>query len=343
MIDLICCFVFLNEVDRLKLVDCVNVLMDLLCVENSVEYSWYVVLYVLVFGGLDWVLVMILLYELVEIDIGDYLIYLDYDLFVVVVVEQVVVWWLFVMLFDGVLFLVLWQEFEVGEIDDVCFVKCVDYIQLLFQVLSVFEFLFEYLQVVCDNLVKGCVVWLCDEWFDVIKVVQVLLDGQFVLFGMVGLLVFLVEVDWLKFVYCVSEFCDVLCKENSVEYSWYLVFYVLIMLFFVMVEVQIGCVICMLILYDLVEIDIGDVLIYVQGGVVYYSVGQMVVEDVVVDCLFGMLFVVLGQDLCVLWVEFEVNESVDVVFVKLLDCVQLVMQNIVLGGGLWVVYDVIYD
>ncbi|MTH66278.1 HD domain-containing protein [Paracoccus shanxieyensis] len=343
MTDLTRRFAFLNEADRLKSVDRANVLMDLSRAENSAEHSWHVALYALVFGGSDRALAMILLHELVEIDTGDHPIHLDHDLPAVAAAEQAAARRLFAMLPDGAPLLALWQEFEAGETDDARFAKRVDHIQPLFQVLSAPEPLPEHLQVVRDNLAKGRAARLRDEWPDAIKAAQALLDGQPVPPGMAGPLAFLAEADRLKSVYRASELCDASRKENSAEHSWHLALYALIMSPFATAEVQIGRVIRMLILHDLVEIDTGDVPIHAQGGAAHHSAGQMAAEDAAADRLFGMLPAALGQDLRALWAEFEANESADAVFAKSLDRAQPVMQNIASGGGSWAAYDVTYD
>ena len=107
--------------------------------------------------------------------------------------------------------------------------------------------------------------------------------------------------------------------------------------------VDIGRVIRMLILHDLVEIDTGDVPIHSQNGAAHHGAAQMAAEDAAADRIFGLLSPAQGAEFRGLWTEFEANETPDAVFAKSLDRAQPVMQNIASGGGSWVEYNVTYE
>ncbi|SMO78279.1 HD domain-containing protein [Paracoccus laeviglucosivorans] len=343
MTDLTRRFAFLNEADRLKSVDRANVLMDLSRPENSAEHSWHVALYALVFGGSDRAIAMILLHDLVEIDCGDHPIHLEHDGPAVAAAELAAAQRLFAMLPDGGRLLDLWQEFEAGETEDARFAKRVDHVQPMFQVLGAPQPLPEHLRIVRDNMTAGRAARLWTEWPEVMAAGQALLDGGQVSADMIGPLAFLAEADRLKSVYRASLLCDASRTENSAEHSWHLALYALVMAPFAGEGVDIGRVIRMLILHDLVEIDTGDVPIHSQGGAAHHSSAQMAAEDAAADRLFGMLPAPQGAALRALWAEFEANDTPDAVFAKSLDRAQPVMQNIASGGGSWVAYDVTYD
>ncbi|MDS9466218.1 HD domain-containing protein [Paracoccus sp. MBLB3053] len=343
MSDLTARFSFLNEADRLKSIDRANVLMDLSRAENSAEHSWHVALFALIFGASDRAIAMILLHDLVEIDCGDHPIHIAHDFAAVEAAELAAAQRLFGILPEGHEMLALWQEFEAAASDDARLAKRMDHVQPLFQVLNAPVPLPDHLQIVADNMTTGRAARLWQEWPEAMEAAQALRDGSPVAGDLAGRLAFLAEADRLKSVYRASTLCDASRRENSAEHSWHLALYALVMAPLAGEGVDIGRVIRMLILHDLVEIDTGDVPIHSQNGAAHHSAAQMAAEDAAADRLFGMLPAEQGRELRALWTEFEANETRDAVFAKSLDRAQPVMQNIVSGGGSWVEYDVTYD
>lgn len=157
------------------------------------------------------------------------------------------------------------------------------------------------------------------------------LDAQFA---------FLTEADRLKSVLRASPLGDGSRRENSGEHSWHLALYALVLADQAAPAVDIGRVIRMLILHDLVEIDVGDVPIHAAGGTAHGSAAIRAAEARAAARIFGLL----PDDLCfefsALWEEFEAAESADAIFAKSLDRAQPVMQNIAAGGGTWTDYRV---
>lgn len=343
MTDLTQRFAFLTEADRLKSVDRANVLMDLSRPENSAEHSWHVALYALVFGGSDRAIAMILLHDLVEIDCGDHPIHLDHDLAVLRQAELSAAQRLFGMLPDGERLFDLWQEFEAANSGDARFAKRMDHVQPMFQALCAAQPIPEHVQIVRDNMTAGRAARLWDEWPQIMAAGQALLDGTPLPADLAGPLAFLAEADRLKSVRRASLLCDGSRRENSAEHSWHLALYALVMQGAAAPGVQIGRVIRMLLLHDLVEIDAGDVPIHAQGGTAHHGARQMAAEAAAAERIFGLLPAPLAGDLHALWAEFEANETPDAVFAKSLDRAQPVMQNIASGGGSWVEYQVTYD
>lgn len=343
MTDLTQRFAFLTEADRLKSIDRANVLMDLSRPENSAEHSWHVALYALVLGGSDRAIAMLLLHDLVEIDCGDHPIHLVHDQAAVQAAERAAAQRLFAMLPDGAALLALWQEFEAGQTEDARFAKRMDHAQPLFQVLFSPRPLPEHVRIVRDNLHGGRAARLGVEWPQAMRAAQALLEGREVAGDLAGPLGFLAEADRLKSVCRASLLCDGSRRENSAEHSWHLALYALVMQGAAAPGVDIGRVIRMLLLHDLVEIDAGDMPIHAQGGNAHDSARQMAAEAAAADRIYGLLPVPLRDDLRALWAEFETNETPDAVFAKSLDRAQPVMQNIASGGGSWIEYQVTYD
>ena len=343
MTDLTLRFAFLTEADRLKSVERANVLMDLSRPENSAEHSWHVALYALVFGASDRAIAMLLLHDLVEIDCGDHPIHLAHDMAAVQAAEEAAARRLFGMLPGGEALMALWQEFEAGESPDARMAKRMDHVQPLFQVLCTSEPLADHVAIVRDNMTSGRARRLWAEWPEAMEAAQALLEGCAPCGELAQRLAFLAEADRLKSVLRASLLCDGSRRENSAEHSWHLALYALVMAPHAGPAVEIGRVIRMLLIHDLVEIDTGDVPIHAQNGAAHHGTAQLQAEAEAAERIFGLLPAPQGAELRALWAEFEANETPDAVFAKSLDRAQPVMQNIASGGGTWVEYRVSYE
>lgn len=102
--------------------------------------------------------------------------------------------------------------------------------------------------------------------------------------------------------------------------------------------VNIGRVIRMLLIHDLVEIDAGDTPIHGD----FDPAEQEQIERLAADRLFGLLPPAQGAKLRALWEEFEAAESDDAIFAKSIDRVQPLASNLENGGGSWPDYNVSY-
>ena len=160
------------------------------------------------------------------------------------------------------------------------------------------------------------------------------LDAQFA---------FLNEADRLKSVLRATTLVDGARRENSAEHSWHLALYAMTLADQAPPGVEIGRVIKMLILHDLVEIDVGDVPIHANQGLTHASTETQIAEQAAADRLFGLLPHDLAESFRALWDEFEKAETPDAVFAKSLDRVQPVMANLMSGGGTWIQYNVTSD
>lgn len=154
---------------------------------------------------------------------------------------------------------------------------------------------------------------------------------------------FLNEADRLKSVLRATTLCDGSRRENSGEHSWHLALYAMVLEGQAPEGVQIGRVIRMLLIHDLVEIDVGDVPIHSANGAAHASADTVAAEQRAAERIFGLLPPDQAADFRALWDEFEAAETPDAVFAKALDRVQPVMANLQSGGGTWVTYDVTFD
>ncbi|SET69901.1 HD domain-containing protein [Paracoccus homiensis] len=333
-------FAFLNEADRLKSVTRANVLLDLSRAENSAEHSWHVALWAMVFGASDRAIAMLLLHDLVEIDVGDHPIHLTHDATDVAAAEDAAARRILGLHPDADTLLTQWRAFE-GRVDaDAVFAKRMDHTQPLFQVLQAPSPLPDHVQIVRDNLEGGRAARLRDEWPEMIEAAQALLAGETVAGDLAARLAFLAEADQLKSVYRATTLIDASRFENSAEHSWHLALYALALADQAGPGVDIGRVIRMLLLHDLVEIDVGDVPLHSAAGQAHGSAQIQQAEAAAARRIFGLLPDAQAQEFHALWQEFEAVQTPDAIFAKSLDRVQPAVQNLHSGGVSWREYSV---
>ncbi|WP_028030595.1 HD domain-containing protein [Gemmobacter nectariphilus] len=153
-------------------------------------------------------------------------------------------------------------------------------------------------------------------------------------------LAFLTEADKLKSVLRAGTLCDRSRRENSGEHSWHIALYAMVLADQADPAVDIGRVIRMLLIHDLVEIDVGDTPIHAQNGAPHGSADLLAMEQAAAARLFGLLPADQAAEFRALWDEFEASQTPDAIFAKSLDRVQPVMQNLATDGGTWVDYEV---
>lgn len=334
---------FLCEADRLKSVDRASVLMDISRAENSAEHSWHVALYAMVFGASDRAIAMLLLHDLVEIDCGDQPIHLDHDAAALAAAEVAAARRILGLSPDAADLLTLWSEFEAATSPDAVFAKRMDHCQPLFQVLSSPTPRPDHVDIVRANIDTGRAARLKDEWPDAILTARAILDGVAPAEGdLTRQLRFLAEADRLKSVYRANTLIDRSRHENSAEHSWHLALYALTLADHAGVGVDIGRVVRMLLLHDLVEIDVGDIPLHSANGQAHGSDAVRRAEAIAAHRIFGLLPPNQGAEFLALWQEFEALQSPDAVFAKALDRCQPAIQNLYTGGAVWRQYAVGY-
>jgi putative hydrolase of HD superfamily len=149
-------------------------------------------------------------------------------------------------------------------------------------------------------------------------------------------LAFLIEADRLKSINRATTLCDASRRENSAEHSWHIALYALTMAEHASRPVNVGRVIQMLLLHDIVEIDAGDAPIH--GGPDPDL--QAAKEQAAADRIFGLLPADQRDAFRAIWEEFEAAETDDAIFAKSIDRVQPVIANLETGGGTWPEYNV---
>ncbi|EHI9238930.1 HD domain-containing protein [Vibrio vulnificus] len=119
--------------------------------------------------------------------------------------------------------------------------------------------------------------------------------------------------------------------ENSAEHSWHVALMALLMEEHANEPVNIGRVVKMLLLHDVVEIDAGDTFVYDAVA----SKQQAEKELAAAQRLFGMLPADQGEDLLQLWLEFEAAQTADAKFGKALDRIIPMLLNYHNHGQSW--------
>ena len=142
---------------------------------------------------------------------------------------------------------------------------------------------------------------------------------------------FILEVDKLKHIMRKTPLLDRSRTESDAEHCWELALMAAILAEHAEASVNIGRVILMLLIHDLVEIDAGDTFLYDDSAMV----GQLERERKAADRIFGMLPTDQGRSLRILWEEFEERASPDAIFAATLDRLQPLLHNFFSGGGTW--------
>ncbi len=142
---------------------------------------------------------------------------------------------------------------------------------------------------------------------------------------------FLQEVDRLKLVLRQSRLMDGSRRENSAEHSWHVALAALILAPQANSALDVGRVIQMLLIHDIVEIDAGDTFAYDAQG----RLDQAAREAAAAQRLFGLLPPAQQEDVQRLWAEFEARITPEAKFAHAVDRLIPVLQNYATGGGSW--------
>ena len=150
-------------------------------------------------------------------------------------------------------------------------------------------------------------------------------------------LAFLRELDKLKSVSRRISLIDRSRLENSAEHSWHLGTMAVVLAEYAPEGANIGRVVEMLLVHDVVEIDAGDTFAFDAAA----NVGKAERETVAADRLFGLLPDDDGRRLRELWDEFEEGETPAARFANALDRLQGLLMNDAPGdGGTWRIHGV---
>jgi putative hydrolase of HD superfamily len=151
---------------------------------------------------------------------------------------------------------------------------------------------------------------------------------------------FLVEVDKLKTVLRQSPISDMSRRENSAEHSWHLALMALVLGSHAPEGTDLGRVMAMLIVHDLVEIDAGDLVVYADT---IAQARQEEAERAAAHRIFALLPVPQAAALLALWEEFQERRTAEARFARALDRLQPLLLNMQTQGGTWKTHRVTFD
>jgi len=143
---------------------------------------------------------------------------------------------------------------------------------------------------------------------------------------------FVRELDKLKQVQRQTWLTDKRRKENSAEHSWHIAVMALVLSEYAPGDdLDIGRVMQMLLIHDIVEIDAGDTFCYDQAAVA----GQADREKEAAQRLFGLLPPDQAARFRNLWEEFEDRRTPEARLAHSLDRLQPILNNFLTEGKSW--------
>jgi len=142
---------------------------------------------------------------------------------------------------------------------------------------------------------------------------------------------FILEIDRLKSVLRQSYLIDSDRHENSAEHSWHLAVAAMVLTEHAKERIDVGKVIRLVLVHDLVEIDAGDTFVYDEAA----NVGKAAREQEAANRLFGVLPEDQAQTFMALWREFEDRQTKEAKFAFALDRLLPILHNVFTQGRSW--------
>lgn len=145
------------------------------------------------------------------------------------------------------------------------------------------------------------------------------------------------EVDKLKQVFRQTLLLDSSRCENDAEHSWHLAMMVLTFKeYAISPDIDIGKVLKLVILHDLVEIDAGDVYTYAD----FDPAEKEAKEQAAADRIFYILPKEQGDELMALWHEYEDKITPEALFASAMDKLQPFLHNYYVDTSAWRLHEV---
>lgn len=142
---------------------------------------------------------------------------------------------------------------------------------------------------------------------------------------------FIVEIDRLKGVIRRAPLIDGSRRENSAEHSWHLALMAMALAEHADERIDVGRVIRLVLVHDIIEIDAGDTFAYDVAG--YLDKAER--EERAADRIFGLLPGDQAAEFRALWDEFEAGQTADARFANALDRLMPLLHNYLNEGGVW--------
>ena len=120
-------------------------------------------------------------------------------------------------------------------------------------------------------------------------------------------------------------------RENDAEHSWHIAVMAMLFSEYAPEPVDIGRVVQMCVIHDIVEIDAGDTFAFDEKG----NAGKAEREKEAADRLFAKLPPDQGNMIRSLWEEFDAMETADAKFAACMDRLQPFLHNTLTDGHTW--------
>ena len=145
-------------------------------------------------------------------------------------------------------------------------------------------------------------------------------------------LLFTAEIDKMTSVIRRTMLLDRSRRENDAEHSWHIAVMAQLFSEYATEPVDVGRVVKMCVVHDLVEIYAGDTFAYDVAG----NIGKKEREDAAADKLFAQLPKDQGDMIRALWEEFDAMETADAKYAACMDRLQPFFHNTLTDGFTWV-------
>jgi putative hydrolase of HD superfamily len=150
---------------------------------------------------------------------------------------------------------------------------------------------------------------------------------------------FILEIDKLKTILRRTYLLNVDRAENTAEHSWHLAIMAILLAEYANEPVDIGRVVKMVLVHDIVEIDAGDTYFYDTTA----GLDKSKRECAAADRIFGLLPPDQGIELRALWDEFEQGSTAEARFALALDRFIPQLHNYHTQGRSWAEHGITAD
>lgn len=142
---------------------------------------------------------------------------------------------------------------------------------------------------------------------------------------------FAVEIDKMKQIFRINLLADGSRRENDAEHSWHFAIMAMLLEEYSAEKVDIGRVIKIALVHDLVEVYAGDTYAYDAKG----NEDKEEREKKAAEKLFGMLEPAQAEFFRSLWDEFEEKSTPEAKYANAIDRIQPLMLNYLTDGKTW--------
>ena len=145
-------------------------------------------------------------------------------------------------------------------------------------------------------------------------------------------LLFSAEIDKMTSILRRTVLIDKSRRENDAEHSWHIAVMAMLFSEYAPEPVDVGRVVQMCVVHDLVEIYAGDTFAYDAEG----NDDKEIREKLAADKLFSMLPKEQGKMIRELWEEFDARNTLDSKYAACMDSLQPFLHNTLTDGHTWI-------